>query len=106
MIIFYFILPIKHVNIFPYNLFGIILIILGYLSFAGSNEFKKQDTNIDTFKNPNKLVTDEIYKYSRHPIYLGFAIALLGISIILTSISSFIVFISFVLITDQWYIRF
>ncbi len=107
MLIFHFTLPIKHINIFPYNLAGIILIILGIiLSFAGSNKFKKEDTNIDTFKDPDKLLTDGIFKYSLHPMYLGFAIALLGITIILSSISPFILFISFVLITDQWYIRF
>ena len=100
-------LPIGKINIFPWNLSGVILIILGIIiSSAGSAKFEKEGTNIPTFKDPDKLVTDGIYKLSRHPMYLGFAILLAGIAVVLSSATSLILFVIFVVITDSWYIRF
>jgi len=107
MVLFHWIIPIKQINIFPYNLTGILLMIFGIaLSFAGSKKFKEEDTNIDTFKNPDKLLTDGLFKYSRNPMYLGFAVALLGLVIVLSTITPCFFFLLFVLITDKWYIKF
>jgi protein-S-isoprenylcysteine O-methyltransferase Ste14 len=77
---------------FPYNLSGLPLLIVG-LAIAQFNKkmFLKTDVNINTFDKPNKLITTGFYKLSRNPMYLGFAIALLGISLLYQlSISSLI----------------
>ncbi|MDF3029106.1 MAG: Isoprenylcysteine carboxyl methyltransferase family protein [Fluviicola sp.] len=42
------------------------------------------NTEIHTFKTPQKLVTHGLFKYSRNPIYLGFVIALFGVWILLS----------------------
>jgi protein-S-isoprenylcysteine O-methyltransferase Ste14 len=100
-------LPIKEYIFFPYNLPGIIPLLTGMaFSFWGSIKFKQAGTNIKTFNEPDKLVTEGLFRYSRNPMYLGFALALLGVSIITGTVSSIIILVIFVIITDRWYITF
>ena len=64
-------------------------------------------TNVMTFEQPDVLVTQGVYRYSRNPMYLGFVVALLGSSLLMgASISSFLLVALFFIITDRWYIRF
>lgn len=105
-IIFSFIIS-MHVIDRPYNWIGIIFLIIGlFISKRGSDHFQKAETNINTFDEPDKLITSGMFKYSRNPMYLGFVIALLGISVILGTIPAIVILIMFILITDQWYIKF
>jgi len=39
-------------------------------------------------------------------MYLGFVIALLGLSLLLGSLASLFVVVAFLVITDRWYIKF
>ena len=83
------------------------LVIAGIgLSMTGARLFAKIGTNIKTFDEPGRLVTGGPYRYTRNPMYLGFAAALLGIALLLGSLSAFIVWIAFVVVTDRWYIAF
>lgn len=101
-------LGLKHYILFPYNLLGILFLISGiYLAQSSKNLFLKKETNVNTFDKPNKFITEGFYKYSRNPMYLGFVIALLGISILYQgSISSILGLILFIVIVDRWYIKF
>jgi protein-S-isoprenylcysteine O-methyltransferase Ste14 len=92
---------------YPYNLMGIVFFISGlYLSMKGSNQFQKANTNINTFDEPDKLITDGLFKYSRNPMYLGFIIALFGVTIVLGSVQSLIILFFFIIMSDQWYVKF
>jgi protein-S-isoprenylcysteine O-methyltransferase Ste14 len=85
---------------------GFIFAIGAAIALNVAIKFARIGTNIKTFDEPGKLVTGGLFKYSRNPIYLGFAIALFGIAISLGSITPLIVAIAFVVITDRWYIKF
>jgi protein-S-isoprenylcysteine O-methyltransferase Ste14 len=63
-------------------------------------------TTLDTFSEPNKLVTDGPYKYSRNPIYLGYALVLIGVWLLLGSLSPLFIVVFSIVITDRWYIPF
>jgi protein-S-isoprenylcysteine O-methyltransferase Ste14 len=92
----------------PYNyVIGVPLILAG-LGFGlyAARQFSRVRTNIKTFDKPNVLVTDGAFRFSRNPMYLGFAIALLGFAIKLNVLAPFLVVLGFVLITHFWYIRF
>ncbi len=94
--------------IFPLNLFGALMMIIG-LGIASwhSNLFQKMGTNIMTFDEPDVLVKNGLFRYSRNPMYLGFVIATFGCAVLLQGgIISFILALVFALITDRWYIRF
>jgi protein-S-isoprenylcysteine O-methyltransferase Ste14 len=56
------------------SIFGIILIIISYV------QIKNQ------FLNAKKIVNKGLYKYSRHPMYLGFIMLLMGISFFSSSL--------------------
>jgi protein-S-isoprenylcysteine O-methyltransferase Ste14 len=69
-----------------------------------SRSFSKVDTEIHTFKKPRQLVTNGLFKYSRNPIYLSFVVILIGLNILLGSITPWGVVLIFVLVTNYWYI--
>ncbi len=96
-----------HIN-FPHTLLGLPLCIAGLaLSSAGKKLFVKTDTNINTFQEPDVLVSHGVFKYSRNPMYLGFIIALLGISILFgAAFYSMLIVAIFIVICDRWYIAF
>ena len=92
---------------FPVSLAGLALLILGLgLTILGSRKFQQVGTNINTFNEPDILVKEGLFRYSRNPMYLGFVIALLGVSALLGSLSTLAVVIAFFVITDRWYIAF
>ena len=68
--------------------------------------FKRVDTNIMTFDEPDKLVQDGLFRYSRNPMYLGFTIAMTGIAVLLGSLSPVIVLVMWIAVTQFWYIPF
>ena len=107
MLLLHFFIPFLKVISYPINLLGILLLIAGLLiSMNGSNKFKKIGTTVMTFDEPEKLVIDGLYKYTRNPMYLGFVLFLFGLSIFLGSSTPFLIVILFIIITNRWYIKF
>ena len=91
----------------PYHVMPMVLLVGGLsLAMWGSHHFNKVGTNIETFQEPGKLVTDGPFRFSRNPMYLGMVIALLGIAKALNSASPLLVVLAFFFITDRWYIRY
>lgn len=93
---------------YPWNLLGAPLLAGGLGLAQGSKRlFRQRRTNVNTFAKPDILVTDGIFRYTRNPMYLGFAIAMAGLAILYQGgLSSFALVALFVLITDRWYIRY
>lgn len=107
MTILHFIVPYQVAIFTPINYLGIFLIILGLtIAKKVGTTFSKIDTEIHTFKKPRQLVTSGLFQYSRNPIYLGFVIALIGLNIVLGSLTPFIVVLIFIFLTNFWYIPF
>lgn len=89
----------------PINYAGIVLIIVGILmTIIVRKGFEKIDTEIHTFKNPRKLVTNGLFKFSRNPIYLGFTISLIGVWVLLGAILPIIGILIFIITTNNYYI--
>ncbi len=83
-VILFFIFPgIFNFIFFPYNLFGIIVIITGFILVAHVwFLFKQHETTHDfQFEKSTTLINKGFFKLSRNPMYLGMTITLLGISI-------------------------
>jgi protein-S-isoprenylcysteine O-methyltransferase Ste14 len=97
-----------HLIKYPYNLFGLPLLIAGLLlAQLSKNHFRKVKTNVNTFEKPDLLITKGYYRFSRNPMYLGFVIALLGFAFLYQgSISSFLAVLLFIAVTDRWYIQY
>ena len=107
MVLLWKLFPMSIWVLYPFNLLGLIPLFLGLgLTIIGSRKFDQVGTNIKTFNDPNVLVTEGLFKYSRNPMYLGLVLALVGVSVLLGAISSLLVAIAFFVITDRWYVRF
>jgi protein-S-isoprenylcysteine O-methyltransferase Ste14 len=92
MVLLHFTFPIYRFLTIPYNLIGIILMLAGlWINLWASNYFKKVDTTVKPFQTSTQLVTVGFYKYSRHPMYLGMLLILLGIFLLLGSFSPIII---------------
>ena len=75
------------------------------LSVAGAFHFRRRGTNIRPFRDPEMLVTDFVFAYSRNPMYLGFALALLGLAILFNDAGALLFVALFVIIVARWYLR-
>ena len=90
-IVLHILLPIVKIIFFPLNLFGVILIILGILiNLWADNAFKKKKTTVKPFEKPLVLIIRGPFKFSRHPMYLGFVFVLFGAAFLLGSLSIFL----------------
>jgi len=95
--------------LYPYNvIIGLPFVLIGVgISSWNSRLFSKLQTNIMTFDEPDILVMEGMYKYTRNPMYLGFVLALFGTAILFQgSFFSFIIVLLFFDITNCWYIKY
>jgi protein-S-isoprenylcysteine O-methyltransferase Ste14 len=101
-ILFHLVIPLFKIIHFPWNLFGIILIIIGILMTLLTNSvLLKNRTSIQPFENPDVLLTSGLFKLSRNPLYLGMALAFFGVVITMGSLSPFVFPIVFVIIINR-----
>lgn len=104
-IIIYFIFQNKKIIPFPYNLIGILFITFGIIiNIITDNIFKKEKTTVKPHEKPSSLVISGPFKISRHPMYLGMASILIGASLILGTLISFIFPIIFIFIINKKFI--
>ena len=91
----------------PWTASGVPMIVAG-LAVAQwhARLFRRAGTEINTFREPGRLVRDGLFRRSRNPMYLGFALALAGVALVLGSASPWLAWLSFIVLTDRWYIRF
>lgn len=92
----------------PYTLAAVVLLIGGLgLAFWAKRLFKQHQTTAFTFDAPGTLVTEGPFRLSRNPMYLGLALALFGVAILLgLAPSSMALALLFVIILDCWYISY
>jgi len=95
-IILNILLPIKRILYAPYSYIGVVLIGGGIgLNLWADILFKKNKTTVKPFEKSNAFIEEGPFRFSRHPMYLGMALVLLGVAIGLGSITPFISPISF-----------
>jgi protein-S-isoprenylcysteine O-methyltransferase Ste14 len=106
MIALHFLLPIMPFFGFPWNLLGVIPLIVGLLlAIVADRVFQQRETTVKPFETSTALVTDGVFHISRHPMYLGFTVMLLGLAWLLGSISPFVIAVAFAVLMDVVFIR-
>jgi protein-S-isoprenylcysteine O-methyltransferase Ste14 len=107
MLALHWLWPIAHPLSLPLNLVGLMPLGFGLaLSAMAERQFKSAGANVNTFEAPTRLVTEGLFKYSRNPMYLGLALILVGVWILLGSVSPLVGVVGFILVTDLWYISY
>jgi protein-S-isoprenylcysteine O-methyltransferase Ste14 len=56
-----------------------------FFMVAGSSRFKKLGNNLEPWKHANQIVSSGIYRFTRNPMYLGMALAYLGLALLFRS---------------------
>jgi len=101
-----FIPNVKTIISYPYNLLGILIMILGfYLISITYLQFSKSKTP-ESFEKSKCVVTTGLYKYSRNPMYIGSIIFLIGLSILIKTLIGFVFPIALFLILNYMFIPF
>ena len=100
-------LPTIHIIDYPWTMTGLLFILLGgVLNIVADQTFKQHDTTVKPKEEANVLVTEGVYKRSRHPMYLGLTLMLLGFALLIGTLTPFIVVIVFAIFMDLVYIQF
>ncbi len=82
------------------------LILLGLgLNVYCAWQFKKAQTCIKPWRATSSIITNGPYRYSRNPIYLGFAIAAAGIALAFNTWWMLLSALAFVLIANKFVIE-
>ena len=88
----------------PYKyFFTTLLLILGlYIIIRSSRLFAKAKTSLDPLRpfKSTSLITNDIYKYSRNPMYFGYLLILLSSSVYLGNVISIIIIPLFIFIIN------
>jgi protein-S-isoprenylcysteine O-methyltransferase Ste14 len=105
MVVLHWLMPFAVLIPSPWNWTGIILIMAG-LGIAGRHArlFFDLGTNIYTFGEPGQMTTKALYARTRNPMYLGMLIALIGLAVVLGTLSPFIGPLVFFALANFWYI--
>jgi protein-S-isoprenylcysteine O-methyltransferase Ste14 len=89
----------------PFTYLGSLPICAGCaVMLAAWSQFQRAGTNINTFSRPGRLVTDGLFRFSRNPMYLGMAIMLAGVWLLLGALSPGIGVLLFIAIAERVYI--
>jgi protein-S-isoprenylcysteine O-methyltransferase Ste14 len=103
---FHMIFPIR-IFIPPiWNLIGLIPLLFGiWINLDADRVLKNAETTVKPFQESNTLVQAGAYRISRNPMYLGFVSILIGISVLLRSLSPYFVVVIFAIVINQAYIK-
>lgn len=105
MIALNFLFPLAIVIPSPWNLLGIIPIALGvYIAIVAEKSFRDVKTTVTPFAESSMLVTNGMYRISRNPMYLGIILILIGIAIMMRSLTPFAVIPVFLILIEKRFI--
>lgn len=91
----------------PWTLIGLLPLIIGVIFLAwGSGRFINIGTNLNTFNNPDILVTGGPFRLTRNPMYLGFTLVLMGVWLLFGSLTPSLGVLIFASVANYWYIPF
>lgn len=100
-------LPVGRFLSFPWNLIGILFIVLGLLLAVWvEGVFKRAKTTVKPFEKTAALVTGGPFRFSRNPMYFGMTVIFIGITIILGNFLCLIGAIAFVITMNIRFIKF
>jgi len=107
IILVHLFLPGHRVLVLPWNLVGAVPLAAGLsLNFMADSSLKKHETAVKPLDKTTALVATGVFQISRHPMYLGFVLILLGIAMLLGSLTPYVLVFAFAFFMDTVFIRF
>jgi len=106
ILVLHFALPLKQILPMPWNFIGLIPLLLGIaINLFADKALHAANTTVKPFQESTTLVTTSVYSFSRHPMYLGFVLVLLGIAVLLGSLTPWIVIPIFAALMEVVFIQ-
>jgi len=107
-VFFEILFPEKPIIPYPYNLFGLLIIVMGFALITWANYTLLQKISLDErepFHTPRALVVNGPFQFSRNPVYLSVIIMAFGLAILLGSLILFILPPIFFIVFQRFFIR-
>ena len=99
-------LPFRELIPFPWRLVGLLPLLLGIiLNVLADRSLKRHEATVKPFAPSRALVTDGVYRVSRHPMYLGMVLILAAIAVLLGSLIPWLIVPLLVVFLDARFIR-
>jgi len=96
---FHFLLPLAEVLSWPWRVTGLLPIGVGAaLNLAADSAFRAHKTTVKPFERSQYLLTDGIFRFTRNPMYLGMVLILIGVALLLGTLTPFLVCAAFALL--------
>jgi protein-S-isoprenylcysteine O-methyltransferase Ste14 len=104
-VILHYFLPLQQLFQFPWRLGGLVPVVIGIaLALAADRSFRMHNTTVKPFQKSSALVTSGVFSLTRNPMYLGLTLVLLGVVILLGSVTPFSVVFVLPLLLDRVFI--
>lgn len=105
MLVAHLLVPVRALLAFPWSMTGLLPMLAGlYLNIAADRQFKEAQTTVKPFEESTRLMTDGVFAFSRNPMYLGMALALIGLALLLGSLTPWFIALLFVVVVDRRFI--
>jgi protein-S-isoprenylcysteine O-methyltransferase Ste14 len=106
MVAFHWLGPLIQIVPGLWRLAGLIPLVGGIsLNIIADRAFQRAKTTVKPFEASTTLITTGVFRISRHPMYLGFALILLGVAVLLGSLTPSLVIPIFVILIDRVFIQ-
>lgn len=100
-------LAVTPIGIAELDTVGYVLIFLGiFLPLWGARVFAKHKTNIKPYKDPDTMVMEGPFRFSRNPMYLGMLLVLIGGALKFGFVEALAMPLLFFAVANWWYIPF
>ncbi|UCC82758.1 MAG: isoprenylcysteine carboxylmethyltransferase family protein [Gemmatimonadota bacterium] len=105
MVALHFIAPAARLISSPWNLLGAIPLAVGIvINIVADKAFHSAGTTVKPFQESTSLITTGVFRVSRNPMYLGMILLVLGIALIMGSLTPLAVVPILALLLDRKYI--
>jgi protein-S-isoprenylcysteine O-methyltransferase Ste14 len=106
MLILHFALPLFRMVPMPWNLAGLVPLLIGtVINLFADKALHTAHTTVKPFVESTSLVVNSVYSFSRHPMYLGFVLILMGIATLLGSLTPWVIIPIFVVLMEVVFIQ-
>jgi protein-S-isoprenylcysteine O-methyltransferase Ste14 len=106
IIVLHVLIPGPHLISSPWRYLGILPLLVGSaLNLMADQAFKQHATTVKPFEESTFLITHSVFRISRNPMYLGFVLLLIGIVILLGSVTPWLVVAGFPFLMENLFIR-
>ena len=106
IIVLHVLIPGSQIISSPWRYLGFLPLIMGTaLNLLADQVFKQHKTTVQPFEESTFLVTHSVFRISRNPMYLGFVLLLIGIAILLGSVTPWLVVAGFPFLMENLFIQ-